>query len=261
MCSVVDNCNDAVCTLLDSTRLFPVCDHVGSSHIMWWAHLRLWSQISDFPDIVRSSCVKEASVNTLEILNDFPLFLLTVFIPKLLPVVFECIALDAIQTWLHSCGVFVHDSDVALSVCMMVVVRRRFETHHQAEAVGPAGGADRQVRVAPRGSRVLRWLPAPHAGAGPRKESHGRRVLAPPLACPLVETSSHCTFLLSPPSYSLQRLQQITFQFGHIRWIFISLFLFHRFLDYLCFCYWTNASVYVCFVCVGSSLSVMTLGI
>lgn len=34
-------------------------------------------------------------------------------------------------------------SDAALSV------RRGFKTHHQAEAVGPAGGAGGQVRVAP----------------------------------------------------------------------------------------------------------------
>lgn len=107
-----------------------------------------------------------------------------------------------------------------LSVC------RWFETHHQAEALGPAGGADWQVRVAPRRSWVLRWLPDSHAGADPGKESHGRRMLAPPLDRPLVETSSHCT---SPPSYSLQRLQQITFQFGHIRWIFISPFVFSLF--------------------------------
>lgn len=39
---------------------------------------------------------------------------------------------------------------------------------------------------------------------------------------------------LSSLSLSLQRLQQITFQFGHIRWLFISLFV-SLFLDYLCF--------------------------
>lgn len=88
--------------------------------------------------------------------------------------------------------------------------------------MGPAGGAGRQVWVAPWRSRVLHWLPAPHAGADPWEESHGCRVPAPPVAFPLVETSSYCTSL---PSYSLQRLQQITFQFGHIRWIFISLFV------------------------------------
>lgn len=32
-------------------------------------------------------------------------------------------------------------------------------------------------------------------------------------------------------------------------------------LDFLCSCYWANASVYVCFVFVGSSLGVMTSGI
>lgn len=106
--------------------------------------------------------------------------------------------LRCVCTWLWR-------GSVCLSDVMTVVVRRRFETHHQAEAVGPAGGADRQVRVAPRGSRVLRRLPAPHAGAGPREEGHGRRVLAPPLACPLVETSSHCTFLPSPLPPPLSR--------------------------------------------------------
>lgn len=120
-----------------------------------------------------------------------------------------------------------------------VVACRWFKTHHQVEAVGPAGGPDRQVWVAPRRSRVLRWLPDSHVGADPREESHGCGVLAPPLACPLVETSRHCTPPTPPPpplflSHSLQRLQQITFQFGHIRWIFISLFCF-IILEYVCF--------------------------
>lgn len=141
------------------------------------------------------------------------------------------------------------------TVCLFVC--RWFETHHQAEAVGIAGGAGRQVRVAPRRSRMLHWLPYSHAGADSWEESHGRRVPAPSLAHPLVETSSYCTSL---PSHSLQRLQQITFQFGHIRWIFISLFV-SSFLDFLCSRYWAIASVYVCFVFVGSSLCVMTSGI
>lgn len=121
-----------------------------------------------------------------------------------------------------------HRSDITLSDWL--VVCRWFETHHQAEAVGPAGGADWQVRVAPWRSRVLHWLPASHAGADPREASHGRRVLAPPLALPLVGPSSHCTSL---PSHLLQRLQQITFQFGHIRWIFISLFVSSFWVSYV----------------------------
>lgn len=60
-------------------------------------------------------------------------------------------------------------------------------------------------------------------------------------------------------SHSLQRLQQITFQFGHIRWLFISLLFFvSLFLDYFCFCYGNIAFVYDC---VGSSPSVMMWGV
>lgn len=78
-----------------------------------------------------------------------------------------------------------------------MVVCRWFETHHQTEALGSTGGANWQVWVAPRRSRVLRGLPASHAGVGPRKESHSCRMPAPPLARPLVEASSLCTFLSS----------------------------------------------------------------
>lgn len=117
--------------------------------------------------------------------------------------------------WIHCCELSL---EKFLSDWWTDFMCRWFETHHQAETVGPVGGVDWQVRVAPRGSRVLCRLPDSHAGTDPWEESHSCRVLAPPLACPLVETSSHCTF---PPSHSLQRLQQITFQFGHIRWIFI----------------------------------------
>lgn len=83
-----------------------------------------------------------------------------------------------------------------------LVVCRRLETHHKAEAMGTAGGARRQVRVAPWRSRVLHRLPAPHAGADPWEESHSCRVLAPPMARPLVESSSPCTF---PPSHFFSR--------------------------------------------------------
>lgn len=85
-----------------------------------------------------------------------------------------------------------------VSLCVLldcVFVCRWLEAHHQAEALGTAGGAGWQVRVAPRRSTVLHWLPDSHAGARPREESHCGRVPAPPLARPLVEPSSHCTSL------------------------------------------------------------------
>lgn len=117
----------------------------------------------------------------------------------------------------HICSIFFYFYFFLCFVC------RWFEAHHQAEAVGPAGGAGGEIRVAPWGSRVLRWLPTSYAGAGPREKSQGCRVLAPPLARPLVDTLRRCT---SHPSHFLKRLQQITFHFGHIRWIFIYLFFF-----------------------------------
>lgn len=110
--------------------------------------------------------------------------------------------------------------------------------------MGPAGGADWQVRVAPRRSRVLRRLPYSHAGADPREKSHGCRVPAPPLALPLVETSFHCTSLPSFP-LSPETATDHFFQFGHIRWIFISLIFVFVVLDFLCCHYWADASVYV----------------
>ena len=82
--------------------------------------------------------------------------------------------------------------------------------------MGAAGGAGGQVRVAPRGGRLLRRLPAPHAGPGPREEGHGGRMPTPPLDRHLVAPSCHCTSPLPSPPLILQRLQQITFQFGHI---------------------------------------------
>lgn len=157
--------------------------------------------------------------------------------------------------WLIYCSDFLclmlQDSNMVFSdLC------RWIKTHHQAEAMGPAGGAGRQVRVAPWRSRVLHRLPDSHAGADSRQESHSCWVLTPPLARPLVETSSPCTSLLS--SLSLQRLQQITFQFGHIRWIFISLFV-------CCFGFLTFFVIELMLLCmfvfVGSSLGVTTSGI
>lgn len=129
-----------------------------------------------------------------------------------------------------------------------MVVCRWFETHHQTEAVGSTGGANWQVWVAPRRSRVLRGLPASHAGVGPRKESHSCRMPAPPLARPLVETSSLCTF----PSSILSRDCNRSLSSSGIsdNYLFVFIFVSSFFLDYLCFCYWINAFVYDC---VGSS--------
>lgn len=69
------------------------------------------------------------------------------------------------------------------------------EAHHQAEAVGAAGGAGGQVRVAQRGGRLLRRIPAPHAGPGPWEEGHGGRMPTTPLAHHLVAPCRHCTSL------------------------------------------------------------------
>lgn len=108
---------------------------------------------------------------------------------------------------------------------LSVVVYRWFETHHQAEAVGSPGGADRQVWVAPRRSWVLRRLPASHAGVGPRKASHRCRMPAPPLARPLVETSCHCTF---PPILSRDCNRSLSSTGISNDYLFL-LFLFHYF--------------------------------
>lgn len=92
--------------------------------------------------------------------------------------------------------------------CVFGLCCRWFETHHQAEAVGLARGAGREVRVVPWRGGVLHRLPPSHAGAGSREKSHCCGVLAPPLALPLVDTSRHCT---SPFPFISSRLQQITF--------------------------------------------------
>lgn len=106
--------------------------------------------------------------------------------------------------------------------CVFGLCCRWFETHHQAEAVGPARGSGREVRVVPRRGRLLHRLPSSHAGAGSREKSHGCGVLAPPLAVPLVDPSSHCT---SPFLLISSRLQQITFPLWayQIIYFFVSL--------------------------------------
>ena len=148
----------------------------------------------------------------------------------------------------------------ALLLCVFLTlfsVCRWFETHHQAEAMGPAGGADRQVWVAPWGGWVLCRLPDPHAGADPREESHGCRVPAPPLARPLVETSNHCTSLPSQLSRDCNRsLSSLGISDEYL------LFLFFLFC-----CFWISYVLVIelmllcMFVFVGSSLGVTTSGI
>lgn len=120
--------------------------------------------------------------------------------------------------------------------------------------MGPTGGADWQVRVAPWRSRVLHWLPPSHAGAYSREESHSCRVLAPRLARPLVETSGHRPSL---PSHLLPETATDHFPVWAYQMNIYFSFWFVV-LDFLCCCFWAIASVYVCFAFVGSSLGVMS---
>lgn len=133
------------------------------------------------------------------------------------------------------------------------------EAHHQAEALGLAGGAGRQVRVAPRGGRVLRWLPAPHAGARPREESHGGRVPAPPLAYPLVAPSSHCIPPPTTPSLSLSRDCNRSLSSLGISDEYLFLFFCFIVLDFLhCSYHWGNTPV-VCLLCISWFFSPLVL--
>lgn len=100
---------------------------------------------------------------------------------------------------------------------------------------------------------MLHGLPASHAGPDPGEEGHGGRVLAAPLAQPLVETSSNCTFL---PSLSLSRACNrslsnlgISDEYLFPFFVFVSLILI------------SSLVIELMFVLVGSSLSVTTSGV
>ena len=126
--------------------------------------------------------------------------------------------------------------------------------------MGAAGGAGGQVRVAPRGGRLLRRLPAPHAGPGPREEGHGGRMPTPPLDRHLVAPSRHCTSPLPSP-FSSHSPETATDHFPVWAYLINIYYFFFLFVLLPCSYHWGVARVYVLLFPVSIHLSLCIDGV